>query len=69
MIFAPRVDAGLPARGGFLDAHLGDPRLDGFGHAAQRFNLVEYMVPGLVHELVGEALHIVAAGPGTPPRA
>ena len=41
---------------------LGMPGLDGLGHAAERFDFLD-VVPGLVHQLVGQRLHIVAAGP------
>ena len=55
---AARVDAGLGAGCGFLDAELGQTGLDGFGHATQFLDFLD-MLPGAVSDLVGERLHIV----------
>lgn len=38
---ASAVDTGLGFGGGFFDAHLGDSRGDGFGHATERLDLLD----------------------------
>ena len=45
------------------DAHLGDTRLDGLGHAAGRLDLLD-VLPGASGQIVGEALDIGGARPG-----
>ena len=56
------VDAGLSARGGFLNTHLRHTGFDGFRHTAELLNLLD-VLPSLVRKLVGEALNIVRTGP------
>ena len=57
-----RIDLRLPPRRRFLDAHLGNARLDGLCHSAEPFHFLN-VLPRLVHQLVREALHVVASGP------
>jgi len=57
------VDLGLTPGRGFFDAHFGQPGLDGFGHAAQLFHFHD-VVPGFLHDGVGEGFHIVGTRPG-----
>src|SRR5260370_22411608 len=61
-----RLDTGIDPRlglgGGFLDAQLGDPGPDGFGHAAARLDLFA-VSPSSARDLVGEALDIERAAP------
>ena len=46
---------------------LGMPGLNGLGHAAERFDLLD-VLPRFVHQVVGQALDVVAAGPGSTTR-
>ena len=54
------IDAGLAASSGLFDAELGHAGLDGLGHAAQLLDLIDEGL-GLVDQLVGERLDVVAA--------
>ena len=57
------VDARLGAGRGLLDAELGQPLLDGAGHAAELLDL-GHVRAGARGELLGERLDVVAAAPG-----
>ena len=61
--FLARIDLGLATRGGLFDAHLGEPGLDGLGHAAEFFDLL-HMAPGALDEFLGQRLDVVGAAPG-----
>ena len=61
--FLAGIDLGLATRGGLFDAHLGQARLDGLGHAAEFFDLL-HMAPGALDEFLGEGFHVVRAAPG-----
>ena len=52
--FSARIDVGLAPGGRLFDAHLGHSGLDGFGHAAERFDFLD-VIPGPVHELMRQA--------------
>ena len=56
------VDARLRARGGLLDAHLGNAGGDRLGHAAQLLDLGDVRLR-LAHQLIGQPLDVVAAAP------
>ena len=56
------VDARLGARGGLLDAHLGDAGLDRLRHAAGGLDLLD-VLPGPLGEVGGEPLDVGGAGP------
>ena len=60
--FLAGIDACLASRRRLFDAHLGNAGLDGLGHSAQRFDLLD-VLPRLVHQVVGQRLDIVAARP------
>ena len=57
-----RVDARLLAGRRLLDAHLRNTGLDRLGHTAQLLDLLN-VLPCLLCDLLGEALHIVGTGP------
>ena len=59
--FLAAVDAGLAARRGLLDAHLGHAGLDRLGHAAQRLDLVDQLAR-LGDQAGGQRFDVVAAG-------
>src|SRR5207237_323266 len=56
------IDARLPPRRGLLDAQLGHAGLDGFSHAAHRFDLVDD-AESLACQGVRQRLHEVRPGP------
>jgi hypothetical protein len=55
------VDGHLAARRGLLDHPLGQPIMDGLGHAAHCLDLLDQL-PGGVGKILGQALDIVGAG-------
>ena len=59
---AARVDLCLLAGRSLFDTHLRQTRLDGLGHAAHGFHLLD-VVPSTVGNLMSERLHIIRASP------
>ena len=59
---AAGVDAGLRAGGGLLDAQLGQPGVDGLGHAAGLLDLLD-VPPGPPGQVVGQLLDVGRAAP------
>ena len=57
-----RVDTSLGTGCCLLDTHLGQTGLDGLGHTAELLNLLD-VLPCLVHQFVGQGLHIVRTCP------
>ena len=63
MVCAPESMRAWRARGGLLDAHLGNAGRDRLGHAAQLLDLGDVRLR-LARQLVGQPLDVVAAAPG-----
>ena len=60
--FLAGINARLAAGGGFLDAQLGQASFDGFGHPAERFDLLD-MRPGAFHDCLRQRFHIIMSHP------